>query len=340
MRFSKTRLFSLVTALSLAFTLAAVDLSEARRGGSIGSRGARTYDSVPATRTAPDQAAPVQRSMTPNPGPSATQPASPLAQGAAQQRPGLFGGAGGLMRGLLVGGLIGALLGYGFGGLAGMLGFLLQAALIAVIAFFAISWWRSRRTPSTATAGGPQMSRGFGFGNQGLGNQGLGNQGFNRDAQPTTSGRTGFFGLSSPAAASPARGEALETTQADLDTFEHRLTEVQDAFAKEDHAALRRLTTPEIVSYFSEELADNAKRGVRNDVRDTRLLQADIAEAWREGDEDYASAAFRYQSVDVLKDRTTGAIVEGKDEPSETTEIWTFVRRRGEDWKLSAIQEA
>ena len=335
MRFTKTRLFAVVASLFVAATLVSTDFAEARRGGSIGSRGARTYDSVPATRTAPDQAAPVQRSMTPNPGPSATQPASPLAQGAAQQRPGLFGGAGGLMRGLLVGGLIGALLGYGFGGLAGMLGFLLQAALIAVIAFFAISWWRSRRTPATATAGGPQMSRGFGFDSQGLGNQGL-----NREAQPTTSGRTGFFGLSSPAGASPARGEALETTQADLDTFEHRLTGVQDAFAKEDHAALRRLTTPEIVSYFSEELADNAKRGVRNDVRDTRLLQADIAEAWREGDEDYASAAFRYQSVDVLRDRTTGAIVEGKDEPSETTEIWTFVRRRGEDWKLSAIQEA
>lgn len=332
MRFSKTRLFSLVTALSLAFTLAAVDLSEARRGGSIGSRGARTYDSVPATRTAPDQAAPVQRSMTPNPGPSATQPASPLAQGAAQQRPGLFGGAGGLMRGLLVGGLIGALLGYGFGGMAGMLGFLLQAVLIAGIAFFAISWWRSRRTPATAaaTAGGPQMGRGFDFGNQTV----------NRDAAPTSNGRAGFFGLSSAAAAGPDRGEAIETTQADLETFERRLTEVQEAFANEDHAALRRLTTPEIVSYFSEELADNAKRGVRNDVRDTRLLQADVAEAWREGDEDYVSAAFRYQSVDVMRDRTTGAIVEGKDEPSETTEIWTFVRRKGEDWKLSAIQEA
>lgn len=335
MRFSKTRLFTLVASLFVAATLVSTDFAEARRGGSIGSRGTRTYDSVPATRTAPDQAAPIQRSMTPNSGPSATQPASPLAQGAAQQRPGLFGGAGGLMRGLLLGGLFGALLGYGFGGLAGMLGFLLQAALIAVVAFFAISWWRSRRTPAAAAAGGPQMSRGFDFGNQGLSNQGL-----NREAQPTTNGRTGFFGLSSPAAASPARGEAIATTQADLDTFEHRLTEVQDAFAKEDHAALRRLTTPEIVSYFSEELADNAKRGVRNDVRDTRLLQADIAEAWREGDEDYASAAFRYRSVDVLRDRTTGAIVEGKDEPSETAEIWTFVRRKGEDWKLSAIQEA
>ena len=80
--------------------------------------------------------------------------------------------------------------------------------------------------------------------------------------------------------------------QADLDTFEKRLAEVQSAFAAEDHAALRRLSTPEMVSYFSEELADNAKRGVRNEVTDVHLVEADIAEAWNEGDDDYATAAF------------------------------------------------
>jgi predicted lipid-binding transport protein (Tim44 family) len=30
----------------------------------------------------------------------------------------------------------------------------------------------------------------------------------------------------------------------------------------------------------------------------------------------------------------------GVDEPTETVELWTFVRRNGGDWKLSAIQEA
>lgn len=327
MRLSKTSLFALVTSLFLAVTLVSTDFADARRSGSFGSRGSRTFESVPATRTAPNQVAPVQRSMTPNPGPAASQPATPQAQpGMQQQRPGLFGGLGGLARGLLIGGLIGALLGYGFGGLAGMLGFLLQAALLAVIAFLVIGWLRSRRTP--ATAGGPQPANGFGFARDGM----------NHDTA-TTAGRMGAFGSPSFGSGSAARAAAFETTQADLNTFQHRLTEVQDAYAKEDHAALRRLTTPEIVSYFSEELADNAKRGVRNDVRDTQLLQADIAESWREGDEDYATAALRYRSIDVMRDRTSGAIVEGKDEPTETTEIWTFVRRKGEDWKLSAIQQ-
>jgi predicted lipid-binding transport protein (Tim44 family) len=118
-------------------------------------------------------------------------------------------------------------------------------------------------------------------------------------------------------------------SQTDLDTFERLLTEVQEAFSREDNAALRKLSTPEMVSYFSEELAENAKRGVQNDARETRLVEADISESWREGNEDYATAAFRYESVDVMRDRNTGAIVEGEDRPTETVELWTFVRRRG-----------
>jgi predicted lipid-binding transport protein (Tim44 family) len=38
---------------------------------------------------------------------------------------------------------------------------------------------------------------------------------------------------------------------------------------------LRGLVTPEMVSYLSEELADNARNGIRNDVSDVSLLRAD-----------------------------------------------------------------
>ncbi len=165
-----------------------------------------------------------------------------------------------------------------------------------------------------------------------------------RDAAPqaatgrTSSGFTmpSFGGGHAPA----AQTRDIELGQADLDTFEKRLAEVQAAFAAEDHAALRRLTTPEMVSFFSEELADNAKRGVRNEVTDVHLVQADIAEAWSEGDEDFVTAAFRYESVDVMRDRQTGALAGGVEQPTETVELWTFVRSRGGEWKLSAIQEA
>jgi predicted lipid-binding transport protein (Tim44 family) len=134
--------------------------------------------------------------------------------------------------------------------------------------------------------------------------------------------------------------DEITMTPADLDTFQQRLTEVQEAFGREDHAGLRRLATPEMVSYLSEELADNAKNGVRNEVSNVSLLEADIAESWREDDRDYATAALRYESLDVMRDRASGKIVAGEaDRPTETTELWTFTRQNGGDWKLAAIQQ-
>ncbi len=46
----------------------------------------------------------------------------------------------------------------------------------------------------------------------------------------------------------------------------------------------------------------------------------------------------RYALVDKTFDRTTGRLVSG-GEPEEVTEVWTFVRPRGANWELSAIQQ-
>ena len=153
-----------------------------------------------------------------------------------------------------------------------------------------------------------------------------------------------------PASASGAAGTAdggqsspsdeIGITDGDLEAFEQRLQEVQAAFSREDYGALRRITTPEVMSYLAEELSENATSGRKNDVTNVKLLQGDLSEAWQESGTDYASVAMRYSSVDVMRDRSTGAIVEGEDgRASETTEMWTFVRSGGKQWKLSAIQE-
>ncbi|MER9595783.1 Tim44 domain-containing protein [Mesorhizobium sp. M0244] len=317
----------LLAGLLLAFSMVAVDHADARRGGSFGSRGTRTFQSVPPTRTAPQPAAPVERSMTPN---AATNNAGRQPQ--AFQRPGFFNGLGGsMMRGLLLGGLIGVLLGHGFGGLAGMLGLLLQVLLIGGAIMLAIRFFRSQsaQNPAPAMAG---ASRGAGsFGRSAAARP----EPSNVQAFPIPGIGSGFGGTSQ---ASPS--DEITLTKTDLDTFQQRLTEVQEAFGREDHAALRRLVTPEMVSYLSEELADNAKKGVRNDVSDVSLLEADIAESWREDDRDYATAALRYESRDVTRDRISDKIVEGQaDQPTETTELWTFTRQNGGDWKLAAIQQ-
>jgi len=101
---------------------------------------------------------------------------------------------------------------------------------------------------------------------------------------------------------------------------------------------LRRLATPEILSYFSDELAANASKAVVNRVSDVKLVQGDLAEAWREGETDYATVAMRYSLVDEMLDRESGRVLQGG--PDEATEIWTFMRVRGGHWLVSAIQQS
>lgn len=321
-----TRFAALFAGLFLAFSMVATDHADARRGGSIGSRGTRTFQSAPPTRTAPQQTAPVERSMTPNTG----QQTAPRQVQPGTQRPGFFNGFGGsMLRGLALGGLIGLLLGHGFGGMAGMFGFLLQALLIGGGIMLLLRFLRSRQAPATAMAGSGMS--GFSY----------------RDSAPQQQPSASSFGIPSIGGgrsngSSPSNPtDEIGLTQDDLNTFERLLSEVQEAYGREDHAALRRFATPEMVSFLSEELADNAKNGVRNDVSDVTLLQADVAEAWREGGAEYATAALNYESRDVTLDRATGKAVGGDAEKAtETTELWTFVRQNGTDWKVSAIQQA
>jgi predicted lipid-binding transport protein (Tim44 family) len=318
-----------VLGIALAFSLVAADAADARRGGGgFGSRGSRTYSPPPPTKTAPQQAAPIDRSMTqrtPEQG-AAARPATPAnaaAQAPGQRRGGMFGGfGGGLLGGLLAGGLIGALMGHGFGtGAGAFLSMFLQLALILGVVWLAMKLFRRRQQPALAGAAG-WSGRTASF-----------------EAPDLRSGARPQAGPSYTPTTGPATDIAV--TAADKDTFERILIEVQDAYAREDYAALRERTTPEAMSFLAEELSQNATQGLRNEVQGTRLLEADVAEAWREGDREYATAAFRYESTDVMRDRASGALAAGQTEaPSETTEVWTFVRQSGGPWKLSAIQEA
>jgi predicted lipid-binding transport protein (Tim44 family) len=74
---------------------------------------------------------------------------------------------------------------------------------------------------------------------------------------------------------------------------------------------------------------------VVNQLSGVKLLQGDLAEAWREDNEEYATVAMRYSMID----RTSGRVVEGSDHPQETTELWTFRRVSGGNWLLSAVQQ-
>jgi predicted lipid-binding transport protein (Tim44 family) len=312
---------AIAVVLSLAVpVMFAISAADARvgGGGSSGSRGGRTFAAPPSTSTAPNAAQPFNRTMTQ---PGSPGMAGPAAAGAANKggffnRPGM-GMLGGLAAGFLGAGLLGMLFGggmfSGLGGLSSIFGLILQIGLIIIVVRLAMSWWQRRNTPASAYAGpGPGAAAGPG---------------------PQTNFRTGTgFGLGSGSA-------PLEIQPADYEAFERLLSEIQAAWSNEDVAKLHTLATPEMVSYFTKDLEENKARNDINKVTDVKLLQGDLAEAWREGDTDYASVAMRFSLVDKTLERGTGRLVSGSEQPIEATEVWTFVRPRGSNWELSAIQQ-
>jgi predicted lipid-binding transport protein (Tim44 family) len=320
----KTIALVLSLAVPVMLTISAAD-ARVGGGGSSGSRGGKTFAAPPSTSTAPNAAQPFNRTMTQPGSPGmGTAAAGGAAKGGFFNRPGM-GMLGGLAAGFLGAGLLGMLFGGGmFGGLGGLssiFGLILQIGLIIIVVKLAMNWWQRRNATASAYAApsgtGPTAGPGPAVG-----------------AGPLASFRSGSgFGLGSGSA-------PLEIGPSDYEAFERLLGEIQAAWSNEDVAKLHTLASPEMVSYFTEDLAKNKAQGDVNKVSDVKLLQGDLAEAWREGETDYASVAMRFSLVDKTVERTTGRLVAGSEQPIEATEVWTFVRPRGANWELSAIQQA
>jgi predicted lipid-binding transport protein (Tim44 family) len=310
----KTLMLALAATLALGF---ASDVSARVGGGSsFGSRGARTFSAPSATPLAPG-AAPMERSMTsPNEG-IFRRPA------AFGQQGGFFsGGFGrGLLGGFIGAGLFGMLFGHGlFGGLGGgmsILGLLLQIGLLFLLFKLVMGFVRGRQPAFQGAAFNRGPVQGMGQG-----------------------GAQGFGG----GAAGAPRDTKLDISAADFSVFEQRLVAIETAFGAEDFDRLRAMATPEMASFFAEELAANAKKGLVNRVSDVRFLQGDLSEAWREQQSEYATVAMQFSLIDTMVERASGKIVSGDPAvPDQATEVWTFARRLGGapgDWKLSAIQQA
>jgi predicted lipid-binding transport protein (Tim44 family) len=299
----------------LALGMAGDGFARPGGGGSFGSRGSSTFSAPPSTSLSPGGGSAINRSMT-SPNSSIFRP-----NNYANANTGGFFGGGfgrGLMGGFLGAGLFGLLFGHGlFGGMGGggsILGLLIQIGLLFLVFKLVMGFFRSRQPGFAGAAfspggmpGGSPLS-GFGSGGNGA---------------PTK--------------------EKLQIQPADFNTFEQRLSEVQIAYGQENYDALRHIATPEMVSYFSEDLAANASKGQLNKLSSPKLLQGDLAEAWREPQGEYATVAMRYSLIDWMVERNTGRVVSGDpSQPQDITEVWTFVRPNGGspvDWKLSAIQQ-
>jgi predicted lipid-binding transport protein (Tim44 family) len=239
---------------------------------------------------------------------SFAQPSKPTTAQAPMGGPSRFGG----WRSILLGGLFAGVLAsiFGFGVLASVLGFLLQAALVVGVVWLVMGYFRSRR-PAMAGTGGVQSRR------------------------ASVDYRAGTVGSGSAA--------TLEIGPQDYDAFEQSLGEIQVAYGRRDEHTLGHRVTPEMLAYFAEQLEADRRKGLRNEVSSPKLLQGDLAEAWHEGNNEYATVAMRFSLIDVTVD-SLGRVVSGSPTtPKEVTEVWTFRRPRGgtsAQWELSAIQQA
>jgi len=305
--------------LSLLFCASLVlapAIAEARAGSSyggrssgMGSRGLRTYEN--------NNAQPLNRSVTPLPQtpaqPGLTPPIpSPLyGTGSFFQRHSFLTG--------LAGGFLGSWL-FGHSGYAAdgtstgsAFGMLLEFLVIGLLIYLAVRWFRGRAFSNGWPGGSPFST-------------------------PRSVG----------AAAAPARrdrGRDINLSDADLSSFQAIHGTVQEAWSAGDIGHLRRLMTPEMLSYFSEELTRNSSQGVQNIISDVQLIKGELTESWEEGDLQYATPYLRWRALDYVSrlGRSPGDsdyVVSGNPRtPVEAEEVWTFVRRRGGQWLLSAIQQ-
>ncbi len=323
------RWLAVLTALVIALAPA---LAEARAGAgsSAGSRGSRTYEAPPPTRTAPAPT-PVERSITPQ------QQQRPAVAPSAPAQPGGFFSRNpflsGIFGGMLGAGIFGMLFGGGFSGaglgsMSGMLGLMLQALLIGGLLYLAFSFFR-RKTMAAAESAHP----GYGF------------SGISPETSTASSSIPEFgaavVGVNSASNRAYSPSNETSISAKDYKDFEALLTDIQAAYSEGDIHKIRGLATPEMVGYFSEQLSVNSSRGVENKITAVKLDQGDLSEAWSEASIDYATVAMRFSMIDITKSIADGRIVEGSDQARvEATELWTFLRGDGGKWILSAIQQA
>jgi predicted lipid-binding transport protein (Tim44 family) len=276
-------------------------------GLSLGSRGSQTYSTPPG-------AAPIQGSMTQQSSYGYRSPLSAFRLGRSYgMRPG-SAFTSGLLGGLLGAGIGGMLFGGGFfrgmhGG-SGVLGLLLQMFLLYLLA----SWAYRRFAGGLSLAGAGLYGRVL----------------YPGKAQPAA--RPGLFG-------GGRSGRPITLVSSDFREFSDTLRHIQAAWSAHDLNALRTLATPEMVTYFAEQLAEQTSRGVRNQVSDVALQKGDLSEAWSEGTREYATVSMTFSMVDATLD-SVGRVLDGSlTERVTATEFWTFLRAPRSHWIVSAIQQ-
>ncbi|HYB70134.1 MAG TPA: Tim44 domain-containing protein [Candidatus Bathyarchaeia archaeon] len=308
---TRTRILTLALLLALVTTpvLAVTDAwARAGGGGSSGSRGSRSYSS------------PARPASTP------TSPADPASPPAVQPQAPARPGWGGILGGLVIGGLLGGLL---FGGAGGGIG-LLEIAIIAGLAWMAVSYMRRQQqaTPDYAPSGGGSLPAGARY-----------------EAGPA-GGTTTMEVPSGPSDLARGLGHIRQMDpgfdpRAFAETASDVFFKIQGAWATRDMTLVASLLTPEMQDILQRD-CDRLRAEQRiNRLENVAVRSAEVTEAWQETGQDYVTVHFLASLLDYTTDESGGQVLEGsRTDPVKFEEYWTFTRPVGPGaFRLGAIQQ-
>ncbi|MEO5326614.1 MAG: Tim44 domain-containing protein [Magnetococcus sp. THC-1_WYH] len=312
------------------------DSADARRmggGGSLGSRGSRTF-------SAPSQSVP-RSGYNQSSSFNSQRSGSALGGMSGGVRSGLLGGLGGLMMGGLLGSMLfgGGGLGAGVGG-GGGIG-LLEILLIGGAIWFGLRWFK--RQGAVSSSGGSSMRQG-----NILTVPDRADGGFNRSGEGVGRGLPQSFNISGGVDDVAQGVECIASMDAQFNEAQFvngakvAFHQMQRAWCEGNVDHLRPLLTPTMLERIAGDIKDKEVNNLKDWVENIRFLKAEIGEAWQESGEDWITIHFVVAMLE-FSTNARGEVVEGdKTNPVEVEEFWTFTRPVGSknpNWLLAAIQQ-
>jgi predicted lipid-binding transport protein (Tim44 family) len=312
---------------TLFFLLSVLEIDAWARvggGGSMGSRGSRSYT--------PPRSTPAPAPAPANPSQGSGQYNTPSAPA-----PSPFGGGGFLrsMAGGIVGGMLGGMLfrSLGFAGGAGSAGAgigMMDLLLIGAL-LYGIYWFIKRRR-SEATAETPA----------GTYYRELPAADARQTATPMLAYESGGLendlaeGLRHIRQMDP-RFDEKRFTDACLDQF----FLIQGAWANRDMSGVRDILSDGMFGTLREDAEKLKAKKQINRLENIAVRSVELVELWQEGGEDFITVKLYANLLDYTINEQTGQAFSGsRTEPVKFNEYWTFTRPVGDHpWKLSAISQ-
>ena len=316
------RMLTLTAVLVMITAVVGASQAEARvgGGGSMGSRGSRSYSPPSRSYSQPAPARPAS-------------PAYPPPMGQPQSGGFLRSMAGGIAGGML-GGMLFRGLGFGGGGAGGGMGGdgigLFEIILLAGIGYLIYRFIKKRREAASAYSSGYD-----GY----------------QQSQPVSYSPPSY---NQAPAALPDPAADLEQGLAHIRQMDGSFDEerfcdnAMDIFFKIQGAWMNRDLAP-VGSLLAEEIKRTLQADTEKLLRDKQVNRleniavrnVEIVEAWQESGEDYLMVLITANLLDYTTDDVTGQVVTGsKTDPIKFQEFWTFRRPVGPNpWRLTTIDQ-